>query len=92
MEEKHSLEEMNISENGPLFQDADPVIESAIREYWRKNSDNRSWNFIRRIERIRSYTGDASKAIGRMLSTKSKLPFKLDVHWRFLSLTVIFYG
>lgn len=32
-------------------------------------------SFVHQIHNIRSYTGDASKVIGRLLETKSKLPF-----------------
>ena len=74
-EEDHALEKMTISENGPLLQHADSIIEAAMKQYWNKNSVDGKWHFIRRSECIRSYTGNASKVIGRMLDEKSKLPF-----------------
>ena len=73
--EDHALEEMQISENGPLLQHADPPLDRAMNKYWKNNNERGQWHFIRRTEDIRSYTGGLSKALGKMLDEKSKLPF-----------------
>ena len=73
-EEDHAREEMIISENGPVLQHADSIIEAAMGEYWKEKKVS-GWHFVRTSENIRSYTGNASKVIGRLLETKSKLPF-----------------
>ena len=77
--EDNALQEMTISENGPLLQHADNVIEAAMRQYWRKNSDNGQWHFIRRSECIRSYTGGASKVIGRWMKNQNILLWSRNI-------------
>jgi hypothetical protein len=72
-EESHALEEMMIAENGPVLQHADSVIEAAMESYWKEKKTG--WHFVRISEKIKSYTGDSSKVIGRLLETRSKLPF-----------------
>ena len=69
-----SLEEMIISENGPLLQHADSIIESAMNRYWTEKKMS-GWHFLRKSRNIESYRGGSSKVIGRLLNTPSKFPF-----------------
>jgi len=63
IEKDHAREEMIISENGPLLQHADSIIDAAMGEYWKEKKVS-GWQFVRTSENIRSYTGNASKVIG----------------------------
>ena len=77
MSEDHTLEEMLIAENGPLlYHAADPILRRATDKYL-KNKDIKlsKWHFVRKTNDIRKYTGGSSKVIGKILDTKSKLPF-----------------
>ena len=65
-EEEHALGEMIIAENGPELQHADLVVEKSMNEYW-KGRKASGWHFVRRSENIKSYTGDSSKVIGRLM-------------------------
>ena len=74
--EEHALNEMVIAENGPLLHHADRILERSMNEYWKvHNSVDGSWHFLRHSHDIRSYTGNASKVVGKLLEEKSKLPF-----------------
>ena len=72
-DEEHALNEMVIAENGPLLHHADEILELAMDRYWRKNTVNGKWHFLRNTQDIRSYTGGASKVVGKLLDQKSKL-------------------
>ena len=72
MEEENAEHEMEISENGPLLQHADNIIERAMNKYWRQNSVNGKWHFISR----RGELGlKKSKVLQRLRKQKSKLAF-----------------
>ena len=73
--EEHALNEMVIAENGPLLHHADTILERAMDKYWKENSANGKWHFIRNTQDIRTYTGDSSKVVGKLLDQKSKLSF-----------------
>ena len=73
--EDSSLNEMIIAENGPLLQYADNILEKAMNQYWKENTATGKWHFIRNTEYIRTYTGGASKVLGKLLDKKSKLSF-----------------
>ena len=74
IEESHALEEMIIARNAPLVQHADAIVEGGMNSYWREKKVS-EWHFIRKSDSIKSYTGDTSNIIGRLVDTKSKLPF-----------------
>ena len=78
--ELNSLEEMIISEKGPLLQHADPILEKAMSLYWKNagQDSNGEWHFLRKSNDIRSYTGGSSKVVGKLLDAQSKLSF-MDV-------------
>ena len=65
---------MIIAENGPFLYEADGIIESAM-ETWGEHITNGKWYFLRVTDNIRSYTGGASKVVGKLLDRKSKLSF-----------------
>ena len=44
-----------------------------MNQYWKENSATGKWHFIRNTEYIRTYTGGASKVLGKLLDKKSKL-------------------
>ena len=44
--EDHALEEMQIAENGPLLQHADSLLDRAMNNYWKSNSERGQWHFI----------------------------------------------
>ena len=73
--EEHALNEMVISENGPLLHHAETILEGAMDKYWKEHTVNGKWHFLRNTEDIRSYTGGASKVVGKLLDQKSKLSF-----------------
>ena len=60
LSEDHAVEEMQIAENGPLLQRADPLLDRAMNKYWKSNNEKGQWHFIRRTEDVRSYTGGSS--------------------------------
>ena len=72
--EEHALNEMIIAENGPFLHEAEGIIESAMDKYWGKHT-NGKWHFLRVSEDVRSYTGGASKVVGKLLERRSKLSF-----------------
>lgn len=73
--EEHSLNEMIIAENGPFLHQADEILESSMDRYWKENTTSGEWHFLRKTNDIRSYTGGASKVVGKLLDRQSKLPF-----------------
>ena len=73
--EDHALSEMVIAENGPLLHQAEGILENSMNCYWKENSTNGKWHFLRTSDDIRGYTGGASKVIGKLMDRKSKLPF-----------------
>ena len=73
--EDHALDEMVIAENGLLLHQADDILELAMDKYWKENIHDGKWHFLRKTEDIRSYTGGASKVVGKLLDQKSKLSF-----------------
>ena len=74
--EIHSLEEMIISENGPLLQHANSIIESAMNKYWAQKKMS-GWHFLRKSRNLESYSGGSSKVVARLLNTPSKFPFMM---------------
>ena len=48
------------------------IHENILRE---EHSTNGKWHFLRHTEDIRSYTGGASKVVGKLVQQKSKLSF-----------------
>ena len=79
--EEHALEEMQISENGPLLQHSDTLLrllDRAMTKYWRSKNDQGHWHFIWKTDDIRQYMGGSSKVLGKMFDEKSKLSF-MDV-------------
>lgn len=73
--EDNALNEMIIAENGPLLHHADIILEKSMDKYWDEHSTNGKWHFMRETADIRSYTGGASKVVGKLLEEKSKLSF-----------------
>ena len=47
-----------------------------MNRYW-KEHDKKSgnWHFIRRSDKIRSYTGNSSKIVGGIMDRQSRFPF-----------------
>ena len=74
--EDHALEEMEISENGPILVKADGVLKAAMNRYWKTNSDDRKWHFIRTSKYIKCYQGNQGKTVSNLLQEKSKFPFQ----------------
>ena len=66
---------MVVAENGPLYHQAEGFLETSMNRYWKENSTNGKWHFLRTSDDIRGYTGGASKVIGKLMDRKSKLPF-----------------
>jgi hypothetical protein len=72
LEEENAEDEMEISENGPLLQNADKILKQAMNAYWKETTQSGEWHFIRRKEEIVSSN---SKVIDRLLKKKSKFGF-----------------
>ena len=74
MSEDHALEEMLIAKMGLYFTMLIPFC--VMDKYW-KNKDIKhgKWHFVRKTNDIRKYIGGSCKVIGKILDTKSKLPF-----------------
>ena len=51
-DESHALEEMIISENGPLLQHADGIIEEAMTAYWNSKKVS-GWHFVRTSDNVK---------------------------------------
>ena len=66
---------MIIAENGPLLQCADDILNKAMNHYWKVKYDNGKWHFVRKAGYICTYTGGASKVLGRLFDKESKLFF-----------------
>ena len=73
--EEHALNEMLIVENGLLLHHADRILEKSMDNYWKELNTNGTWNFLSHTADIRSYTGNPSKVVGKLLKEKSKLSF-----------------
>ena len=65
---------MHISLNGPIISRCGGVVKATMTEYWRKESKNNFWHFIRKSERIQFQPFEVSKVIDRKLKEQSKLP------------------
>ena len=72
LEQENAEDEMEISENGPLLQNADKILKQAMNAYWKETTQSGEWHFIRRKEEIVSSN---SKVIDRLLKKKSKFGF-----------------
>ena len=73
--EEHALNEMEITENGPIFTKCDDLLKSAMNNYWRKKDKLRGeWHFTHKSERIATYS-EQSIVLTRLMKEKSKLPF-----------------
>ena len=73
--EEHALNEMIIAENGPFLHQAEGILEAVMHSYWKEHTTTSKWHFLRFTDDIRSYTGGASKVVGKLLDRKSKLSF-----------------
>ena len=62
--------EMDNSENGPLLQHADNIIERAMNKYWMQNRANGKWHFINRRGELWL---KKSKVLQRLRKQKFKL-------------------
>ena len=62
MAEEHTLEEMSLSENGPLLHQAESILKRAMDNYWKGGPWHFKWSY-----NIKEYTGGSSKVIGRMI-------------------------
>ena len=85
-----------MDENGPLIHHADQILEKSLNEYWKNhNSIDGSWYFLHRSLDIRSYRGNTSNVVGKLLEEKSKLPFmqfiynSLFYHFSFLYMSCV---
>ena len=72
LEEDNAEEEMEISENGPLLQNADKVLKKSMNAYWKETTQTGEWHFVRRKDEI---SFDKSKVLTRLYNQKSKLGF-----------------
>ena len=63
---------MEISENGPLLQNADKVLKKSMNAYWKETTQTGEWHFVRRKDEISS---DKSIVLTRLYNQKSKLGF-----------------
>lgn len=77
MTEEHALEELEISENGPCFVKADPVLRAAMNRYWGDHKDGGQWHFLRTSsDRIKLYQGNEGKTVSKLMKAKSKFPYQ----------------
>ena len=72
LEEENAEDEMEISENGPLLQNADKILKQAMNAYWKETTHSGEGHFTRRKDEIVSVH---SKVIDRLLRNKSKFGF-----------------
>ena len=77
MTEEHALEELEISENGPCFVKADPVLRAAMNKYWNDHKDGGQWHFLRTsTDRIKLYQGNEGKTVSKLTKAKSKFSYQ----------------
>jgi hypothetical protein len=49
MDEHKTEEEIEIAENVPLLQNAYQIFKTAMNPYWKENSENGDWDFVRKL-------------------------------------------
>ena len=72
MDEHNSEEEIEIAENVPLLQNAYKIFKNAMNSYWKENSENGDWHFVRKQAGL--IINKSSRVIDRLLK-ESKFGF-----------------
>ena len=79
LDEKNAMDEMLIAENGPTIFQANSVLKAAMNKYWKENSKNGKWHFIREsTSSILDFGSTYGKTTMRLMQQSSKFPI-MDV-------------
>ena len=78
LKEEQAMHEMEIAENGPSIFRADPLLNVAMKNYWRTNSDSGRWHFIKEGPTFLDHASIYGKATLRLLQEPSRYPIMDD--------------
>ena len=62
---------MEVTMNGPILVEADPVIETSMNRYW----NGKRWHFTKKWDISDHLNNKESLVIQRMMKERSNLPF-----------------
>jgi hypothetical protein len=72
LKEPQMVAEMEVATNGPILVEADKILMSAMKNYWKGSR----WHFVKKCD-IRDY-GKDSNVLQRLKKEKSKLSFMVE--------------
>lgn len=75
LDETNAMDEMLIVENGPTIFQANSVLKTAMNHYWKENSKNGNWHFIRdSSSSILDFGSTYGKTTMKLMQQSSKFP------------------